>query len=82
MTERIKTAEDLLTFLAQKKIPVTTKALSNRMFGLIGSFRDTGARLKHFEPNTPKSEVRIKLDQVQNNVTGRYSQKDANETES
>ena len=62
MTARIKTAEDLVSFLANKKVPVTTKATSHRMFGFAGSFRDTGARLKHFEPATPKSEIRMKFD--------------------
>jgi len=52
MTDKIKTPQDLISFLGLKEStkPLTTKAVTNRMFGLNGTFRDTGARLKHLQP--------------------------------
>ena len=44
MTDKIKTPEDLLAFLGAKdssRMPLTTKAVNTRMFGLNGTFRDT-----------------------------------------
>jgi hypothetical protein len=51
MNDKIKTPADLIAFLGVKdsnKAPLTIKSPSNRMFGLNGTFRDTGAPLKHF----------------------------------
>lgn len=51
MTDKIKTPDDLLAFLGSSQGNRTPqkKGITPRMFGLNGTFRDTGARLKHVE---------------------------------
>lgn len=48
MTDKLKTHGDLLNFLkVTRTVPISTRNKIPNFFGFSGTFRDSGAQLKH-----------------------------------